>query len=190
VSFLVCAQDAEFRTLARRTLIAKYFQPHERAALYGLIGIEPPPKDIIAADADRFRETPDERKRDARFSFRVLPACDFTCSLTRYRMVAVDGKTAVDAAHIHQFKRGGPNHPANGIALSKTAHWLFDRGFWSISDDYRVLMKSDRFDEAGDAGHLLKPRLRQPALLPRNKSYWPGREFLAWHRHEHGFNAG
>ena len=56
-------------------------------------------------------------------------------------MVAIDGKTAVDAAHIHQFKRGGPDHPTNGIAFSKTAHWLFERGFWSISDDFRVLVR-------------------------------------------------
>src|SRR5207302_1531706 len=34
VSFLVCLRNADFRTLARRTLIAKYFEPHERAELY------------------------------------------------------------------------------------------------------------------------------------------------------------
>jgi hypothetical protein len=66
----------------------------------------------------------------------------------------------------HEFKRGGPNHPTNGIALSKTAHWLFDRGYWSISDDYEVLVNSDRFDEAGDAGYLLKSRAGRPILLP------------------------
>ena len=187
VSFLLRAQDAGFRTLARRTLIANYFQPHERATLYGLVGIKPPPEEIIAGDAARFKETPDERKRDARFSFRVLPAYDFTCALTRYRMIATDGKTAVDAAHIHQFKRGGPNHPTNGIALSKTAHWLFDRGFWSIADDYRVMVQPDLFAEAGDAGLLLKPRAGREILLPSNRSYWPAQEFLAWHRKEHGF---
>jgi putative restriction endonuclease len=93
----------------------------------------------------------------------------------------------VDAAHIHQFKRGGPNHPTNGIALSKTAHWLFDRGFWSIADDYRVLVRQDRFEEAGEAGLLLKPRGGLAILLPSNRSYWPAPEFLAWHRREHGF---
>jgi len=85
-------------------------------------------------------------------------------------MVAIDGKTAVDAAHIHQFKRGGPNHPTNGMALSKTAHWLFDRGFWSISDDFRVLVRAGHFEEAGDAGHLLKPRTGREILLPANRS--------------------
>lgn len=186
-SFRQCVQDVEFRALARRTLIAKYFQPHERAALYGLVGLEAPADDIIPQDAERFRKPPDERKREVRFSFRVLPAYDFTCALTRYRMVSVDGKTAVDAAHIHQFRRGGPNDPTNGIALSKTAHWLFDRGFWSISENYRVLVKPEVFDESGEAAYLLKPRAGGEILLPANRSLWPGLEFLAWHRARHGF---
>jgi putative restriction endonuclease len=189
-SFLQCALDAEFRALARRTLIARYFQPQERAMLYGLIGLEPPTEDAVVADATRFRPAPEsERKRDAKFSFRVLPAYDFTCALTRYRMVTIDGMTAVDAAHIHQFKKGGPNVPANGIALSKTAHWLFDRGYWSLTDDYLVLVKSDKFDEAGEAAHLLKPRAGSPIRLPAQKGFWPGPEFLAWHRRYHKFAA-
>ena len=122
VSFLLCLQDAEFRTLARRTLIAKYFEPAERAELYSLVGLPVPPDDIIATDATRFLVSDsEEKKRDAKFSVRVLPAYDFTCALTRYRMIAVDGTTPLDAAHIHQFKRGGSCHPTNGLALSKTA---------------------------------------------------------------------
>jgi putative restriction endonuclease len=70
--------------------------------------------------------TPKLRK----FALRVLPAYDYTSARTRYRMIALNGKTALDAAHIHPFKEGGGNPPTNGIALSKTAHWLFDRGFW------------------------------------------------------------
>jgi hypothetical protein len=39
------------------------------------------------------------------------------------------------------------------------------------------------------AAHLPKPRAGRPILLPANRSYWPGREFLAWHRQEHGFKT-
>lgn len=54
VSFLVCLAQAEFRLLARRTLIAKYFEPNERAELYSLVELPVPPEDIVAADASRF----------------------------------------------------------------------------------------------------------------------------------------
>lgn len=188
--FLAAAQDPGFRLAARRTLIATYFEPRERATLYELAGLPTPPDELVAADAARFRPPPDSRKRDAKFSLQVLPAYNFTCALTRYRMLAIDGKTAVDAAHIHQFKRGGPNDPTNGIALSKTAHWLFDRGFWSISDDYRVLVRDRLFDEAGAAELLLKPKAGQPILLPNDRQCWPAPQFLDWHRHRHGFVPG
>ncbi len=186
--FLLCAQDEAFRLMARRTLIATYFEPHERAILYGLTGVQPLLDDATAAEVRLFgKEDVSELKRDLQFSLRVLPAYDFTCALTRYRMVSIDGTTAVDAAHIKQFKKGGPNCPENGIALSKTAHWLFDRGFWSIGDDYRVLVKIGHFDEAGEAAHLLKPRTDMPILLPSCQDCQPNREYLAWHRERHGF---
>jgi len=188
VSFLVCLAQAEFRLLARRTLIAKYFQPEERAELYSLVELPVPPEDVVGADASRFMpDRESESQRDAKFAVRVLPAYDYTCALTRYRMIALNGKTVLDAAHIHQFKQGGSNHPTNGIALSKTAHWLFDQGFWSISNDYNILVAEDRFDERGDAAHLLKPRAGSSILRPQNQHYLPDCESLRWHRQRHGF---
>ncbi len=55
----------------------------------------------------------------------------------RHRMLALDGTTDVDAAHIHQFTQGGPNVLTNRIVLSKTAPCLFGCGFWFISEDHR-----------------------------------------------------
>lgn len=190
ISFLVCLQDTEFRVLVRRTLIAKYFEPTERAELYALCGIDVPPDDIVAADASRFLPSDhQERKRDSKFSARVLPAYDFACALTRYRMIAVDGTTALDAAHIHQYKLGGSCHPTNGIALSKTAHWLFDRGFWSLDDNYRILVASHKFEETGDSAHLLKARANNTILLPQNPAYHPDKACLRWHRERHDLTS-
>jgi putative restriction endonuclease len=93
----------------------------------------------------------------------------------------------LDAAHIHQFKRGGSNLPTNGIALSKTAHWLFDRGFWSISDDFKVLIASHRFEEAGPEAHLLKRMEGTELLRSFDPRFSPDPTCLAWHRRCHGF---
>jgi putative restriction endonuclease len=188
VSFLLCLEDSEFRQLARRTLVAKYFETTERAELYALLGMAIPPEDIVAADATRFLPSDkDAAKRDAKFAVRVLPAYDYTCALTRYRMIAVNGSTPLDAAHIHQFKRGGNCHPTNGIALSKTAHWLFDHGFWSLSDDFRVLVADAKFEESGEAAHLLKPRAGAEILRPIARHFWPDLEAIRWHRQTHHF---
>lgn len=189
-SLFIAMQSPDFRLLARSTLIARYFEPAERAELYALLGMEIPPDDIIAADASRFLPSDNEAaRRDAKFSVRVLPAYDYTCALLRFRMIAVNGTTPLDAAHIHQFKRGGGNHPTNGLALSKTAHWLFDRGFWSLDDGLKVLVNEAKFDESGEQAHLLKPRAGHQILLPTNRHFLPDPDCLLWHRVHHKFEA-
>jgi putative restriction endonuclease len=95
VSFLLCLAQAEFRSLARRTLIAsECFEGQERAELYRFLELAVPPEDVIAADASRFLPDQDTGKhRDTKFAMRVLPAYDYTCALTHYRMIALNGNT-------------------------------------------------------------------------------------------------
>ena len=185
--FLECLGDHDFRLQMRRILIATYFvDPGERAALYTLVGIQIPNDDEVKADAKLY-EPDRERGREARFRLIVVPAYNYTCALTGYRLTTVNSGSIVDAAHIHEFARSRNNDPRNGIALSKNAHWLFDQGLWSLTDDYRVVVARNRFDESGDAGLLLGKREGQRIELPGNRDYWPEKAHLRWHR-EHRFD--
>ena len=180
--FLACLHDAGFRKQLRRVVIARYFaDPGERAALYGLVRMPVPPDDVVKADA-RLYETDRERGREARFRLTVVPAYNYTCALTGYRCVTVEAGSIVDAAHIHQFADSRNNHPQNGIALCKNAHWLFDQGLWSVTDDYRVIVASERFHESGDETFLLGSIVGKRIHLPVDRDYWPGKGYLAWHR--------
>jgi len=181
-SFLACLNDAGFRTQLRRILIARYFSdPGERAALYDLIRLSVPPNDVVKADAKLY-ETDRDRGREARFRLTIVPAYNYTCALTGYRGVTVDAGSIVDAAHIHQFADSRNNHPQNGIALCKNAHWLFDQGLWSLTDDYRVIVAADRFHESGDDTLLLQRMAGKQILLPADNNYWPDRACVARHR--------
>ncbi len=184
-----CLQGTEFRNAFRRVLITRHFpDPGERAALCDLVGLPVPSDDAAKADAELHAASRD-RGREARFRLTVVPAYDYTCALTGYRCVTVDAGSIVDAAHIHQFADSRNNDPRNGIALCKNAHWLFDQGLWSLTDDYRVLIAASRFDEAGDDSHLLKRLAGCTVRLPGNPDVWPGRAHLAWHR-QHRLKAG
>ena len=88
-----------------------------------------------------------------------------------------------------QFKKGGNNHPTNGIALSKTAHWLFDHGFWSITNDLRVIVAEHRFEEVGEEAYLLKKMAGREMLRPANLHFLPDPQSLAWHREHHKFEG-
>jgi len=178
-----CLGDAEFRRLARRKLVAKWFElPAERIALYSMLDMAVPSKDVVEADAKLGEAAAAKaRGREGRFRSVVLPAYDYTCALTGYRL-NTPSDYLVDAAHIHQFKRGGSNEPQNGLALSKNSHWLFDRGLWSISDDFRVIVTSASFEESGPEALLLRNMAGRPIRLPDRPDLQPDPRHLAWHR--------
>lgn len=188
-TFLACLNDRDFRKEMRRVLIAKYFVDFdERTALYQLVGMPVPPEPVVREDA-RLYEAARERGREARFRLTVVPAYNYTCALTRYRLVTIDSGSIVEAAHIHQFADSRNNHPRNGIALSKNAHWMFDEGLWSLDDEYRVLVDPKRFDESGADELLLSGKANTKILLPANQHCWPDKNYLAWQRKRHGFEV-
>ena len=177
-----CLNNMTFRKRLRRTLVATYFHdPHESSALYDLLGLSMPSDHAIKEDAAQYRSSR-QRGREARFRLSVVPAYEYTCALTRYRCVTVDAGSIVDACHIHPFSDSRNNHPRNGIALSKNAHWLFDQGLWSLTDNYEVMVARDRFDEAGQEACLLQRMAGTRILLPRDERLWPDPAYVAWHR--------
>ncbi len=181
--FVEFVSDPASRDRARHLLIAKYFPPSEQIALYEIIGLPIPSKIEIEQNA-AYQSAEDAMKvgREVKFRIRILAAYDYTCALTGYRLATITGVSVVDAAHIHQFANSRNNELGNGIALSKNAHWLFDRCLWTISDNYRVVVASDRFTESGKPDLLLGSYHGLPFRLPNDRTLWPSPVHLSWHR--------
>lgn len=183
-----CLLDPAFRQKARLLLITSYFRLEEQAALAAMLNLE-------MLEANRLKEetvaysvqSAVQTGREARFRLTVVPAYDYTCALTRYRFITVDAGALVDAAHIHPFADSRNNSPSNGLALSKNAHWMFDRGLWSLDDDFRVMIKADRFQEAGPEALCLARYEGQQILVPNGDELRPSLTHLAWHRNRHNF---
>jgi len=103
------------------------------------------------------------------------------------RLTTLEMESIVDAAHIYQFHDSRNNDPRNGMALTKNAHWQFDRGLWSLNDDYRVLVNREKFIEDGVPGQRLTDFQGRKIFLPGDPKYWPEQTYLDWHRKRHGF---
>ena len=73
----------------------------------------------------------------------------------------------------------------NGIALSATVHWLFDRHLISIGEDYRLLVSHNRVPV--ELTNLFRPE-RVGLHLPKDRRLWPFPAFLAHHRDLRGGN--
>jgi putative restriction endonuclease len=181
--FVAFVSDSVFRDLARRLLIAKYFQPYERASLYEMVGIPLPTDEEISRDAKyNYSDEAQKQGREARFRLNIVAAYNYTCALTGYRLTTIAGGSIVDAAHIHQFADSRNNEPCNGLALTKNAHWLFDNGLWTLTDDYTVVVAKGAFAEAGPEQHLLTHFHGEKIRLPLDRSIWPSLTHLSWHR--------
>jgi putative restriction endonuclease len=140
-SFFAAMKDREFLRCARAVLISHYFPPFEQIALRTLTGIDDKHSET---DAQLIREEAREyarhTARDARFRIQVVSAYLFTCARTGYRLTTLSGSSIVDAAHIHERSDCQNDDPQNGLALSKNAHWMFDEGLWSLTDDFKILV--------------------------------------------------
>lgn len=121
--------------------------------------------------------------RDRVFRRIVLDAYDSRCAITGLKFINGGGRAEVEAAHIKPVEHHGPDIITNGIALSGTAHWMFDRGLISLSDDLEVLVSRQVNDVEGVWSLVNKSRR---AAVPGNPAHRPHPSYLAWHR-EHCF---
>lgn len=181
--FRTLLDDPSWREEARRILIATYFEPEERIALYALWDIPVPTEEQI--QRDRTPRDPDQeakKGREVRFRLSVVSAYNYTCALTGYRLTTISSGSIVDAAHIHQFADSRNNEPQNGLALCKNAHWLFDNGLWTIGDDYTVIVAVGRFSEDSPNQMALNAFHGKSLFLPGDRALWPNPIHVAWHR--------
>ena len=135
--------------------------------------------------------TPEEQKRRIAqvlvnrplrgWAFRrsVVTAYRETCAVTGLRMVNGGGKAEVQAAHIRAVKHGGPDIVQNGIALSATCHWLFDRHLVSLRNDYSLLVAHNRVPR--ELQYLFSKQLER-IHLPDDERLWPQAAYMEWHR--------
>lgn len=121
--------------------------------------------------------------RDRIFRRVVLRAYDERCAISGLKLINGGGRAEVAAAHIRPVEADGPDIVSNGLALSGTAHWMFDRGLISLSDELDILISRHANDVDGVRSFINRSgrALAPPRLVER-----PNAHFLQWHR-EHCF---
>ncbi len=105
-----------------------------------------------------------------------------TCAVTRSRFVH-EAVIEVEAAHIIDHSENGTDDPRNGIALSRTAHWAFGKGIFTISDQYEVIIHPEAYRTNLETFPLLS-RDKESILLPQDSDAYPHTDALHWHRKE------
>jgi len=128
---------------------------------------------------DRIQQLTSRIVRDRVFRKVVLRAYDKRCALTGLKLINGGGRAEVAAAHIRPVQADGPDIVNNGLALSGTAHWMFDRGLISLGDDLEILVSRQVNDVDGIRGFINKTGF---AIPPQRLNDRPHPTFLKWHR--------
>lgn len=122
--------------------------------------------------------------RDRVFTRLVQRAYDRRCAATGLRLLNGGGRPEVQAAHIQPVASAGPDSVRNGVALSGTMHWLFDRGLMTFEDDYSIRLVRSAIPE--QVANLVNPT--RQLIVPDAAQLRPSPAFLRYHR-EHVFKG-
>ncbi len=100
-----------------------------------------------------------ERDRISRLTSRIVRARAFRrvvlraygerCAVTGLKLINGGGRAEVEAAHIRPVEASGPDIVSNGLALSGTVHWMFDRGLIALADDMTIMVSRQVNDPDG-----------------------------------------
>jgi putative restriction endonuclease len=167
--------DAEYTLILQRGCGTDLFATAEAHVSSTLPMVAEPPADYGRKIVQRIVN---QSLRDAAFTTVVRQAYDSTCAMTGIRLINGGGRCEIEAAHIRPVSEHGPDSPRNGIALSRTCHWMFDRGILSIEDNGKILTAGSLVPEA--VQRMLNPE--GTVLMPENQIWQPHRQFLYWHR--------
>jgi putative restriction endonuclease len=166
--------DAEFDLILKFGFAAELAQPIDDEAETPL-GLDEPSKEFERPIVELTILRP---FRERSFKRVVRMAYDSRCALTGLRLINGGGRPEVQAAHIMPVSKKGPDSVRNGLALSGTLHWLFDRGLLSVGDDHRILIAKDQVPDR--VRQLLNSDGR--AIAPHDESLRPHPHYLRYHR--------
>ena len=118
--------------------------------------------------------------RDVAFRRKVREAYGYRCAISGLMLRNGGGRPEVQAAHIRPVEHSGSDSVRNGLALSGTLHWMFDRGLISVAEDCETILVSHNKVPNEVVRRLLSPELR--LIRPRDERDAPHPENLRWHR--------
>lgn len=143
-----------------------------------------PEVDILSTDLRFLNST--RRVRNSTWSLRIKKKYNYICAVPN---CDVTGKIFLESAHIkpdNVIEDGIPHraHILNGLCLCRHCHIAFDKGYFSLTDDHRIIT-STKFSGISDQ-HLKEVILSSNDIQIKNRvdGRLPLVDFIRYHRIE------
>jgi len=109
------------------------------------------------------------------FRVAVTEAYERACAVTGEHSLP-----ALEAAHIKPYADDGPHVVSNGLLLRSDLHRLFDRGYVTVTPDYRMEVSAQLKSHFSN-GKTYYPFHGAKITVPRSIGLRPDPELLRWH---------
>lgn len=133
----------------------------------------------IREDVPRIATSRQAIARDTAFRETLLAQYRRRCAVSGIALTT-HSLVEAEAAHVIPIGRGGPDEPRNGITLTGTLHWAFDRGLFGIGDNRRVVVPG-RVRRMQENSWLVQFHDKPIAEADRS-ALRTANEAFAWHR--------
>ena len=163
--------DSELTFEIVRSLLNAHFPPSLHEDILQAVSIELPLQAF------------DTRTRPSNFRINVLRAYEYKCAVCGFDVKLRDTPIALDACHIQWQTAGGPDEAMNGLALCVMHHKLFDRGAFTLSRQWQILVSDEAHGSVGFQEWLVNFH-GQTISLPQRRSYYPEMDYIGWHVRE------
>lgn len=119
--------------------------------------------------------------RDGAFRRTVTTAYGYRCAFCGLQVL--NGlENIVDGAHIKPFSQFYDDRIDNGLSLCKNHHWAFDRFWFTVNDDYTLVISDNLIEESPHARSMKEFHGARLLVLPDRQQYRPRADALEWHR--------
>ena len=134
--------------------------------------------------------TRDAKLRNRAFKQAIREAYDFKCAVCGMKIYSPNTLLwEVEAAHIVPHRVNGRDDILNGLALCRLHHWAFDVGWFTLEDNFKILVSRKIKDLSPDFGKLgsydFIGQLSKENLiisLPKEQDICPHPNAIKWHR--------
>lgn len=183
-------QDANARQELIDALVSAWFSSKEKAIedilqvnqdLQDSISTEQPTEELENHDLQPKTYLKKSVIRNAFFRKAVVHLYDYKCAFCRLKVSQSLTQNIVDGAHIKPFSIFYDSKVDNGISLCKNHHWAFDKGLFTLNDDYKIIISKNLEEESPNAKPI-KEFDSESILLPNSEKYFPRLEAINWHR--------
>ncbi len=136
-------------------------------------------KDVVEVNEEvRYGFSHNQKVRLGQGAFRTMVMEKYSrkCAITGEKTLPV-----LEAAHIKDYSESGPHAVSNGLFLRADLHKLYDAGYLTLTNDFRVEV-SARIKEEFNNGKEYYRLQGSEIILPKDDYAKPALQYIEWHQ--------